>query len=106
MLWSSMHLFADLFLPLVYIGDSAALSFLQLIRTYVESIAGTQNSFIMDPRRLKIVEHTVTLPPNIRRTHLLPDSQTAIILVNSFFINVSFLGRHFLAISKNVIVTR
>jgi hypothetical protein len=86
-----MHVFADLLLPLVYIGDSAALSFLQLIRTYVESIAGTQNSFIMDPRRLKIVEHTVTLPPNIRRTHLLPDSQTAIILVNSFFTNVSLL---------------
>lgn len=75
----------------MYIGDSAALSFLQLVRTYVESVAGAQNPFIMDPRRLKIVEHTVTLPPNIRRTHLLPDKKTAMVLVDSFFTNVSLL---------------
>jgi hypothetical protein len=74
----------------VYIGDSAALSFLQLVRTYVESVAGAHNPFIMDPRRLKIVEHTVTLPSNIRRTHLLPDQQAAIVLVDSFFTNVGF----------------
>lgn len=74
----------------MYIGDSATLSFLQLIRTYVESIAGSHNAFVMDPKRLKIVESTVTVPHDIRRTHLLPDWQTATVLVNSFFTNVSY----------------
>jgi hypothetical protein len=73
----------------VYIGDSATLSFLQLTRIYVEDIAGGKNPFIQDPRRFKIVENTITLPPNIRRTHLLPDRQTANVLVESYLTNVS-----------------
>jgi hypothetical protein len=76
----------------VYIGDAATLSFLQLIRTYVESVTGPGNPFIMDPRRLKIVENTITLPPNIRRTHLLPDKQTATVLMKSFFTNVCLIS--------------
>lgn len=72
----------------VYIGDSATLSFLQLIRMIVDNVAGP-SPFTMDPRRHRIVENTISLPPNIRRTHLLPDRQTADVLVDSFFTNVS-----------------
>ena len=74
----------------VYIGDSATLSFLQLIRMIVDNVAGP-SSFTMDPRRHRIVENTITLPPNMRQTHLLPDRQTANILVEAFFTHVSFI---------------
>lgn len=36
-----------------------------------------------------IVENVINLPQNIRRTHLLPDRETANVLVDSFFTNVS-----------------
>lgn len=75
----------------VYIGDSASLSYLQLIRMYVESISGP-SPFTLDPRRHRIVENGFTLPANIRNTHLLPDKITAQVLVDSFFLNVSFLA--------------
>lgn len=72
----------------VYIGDSAVLSFLQFIRMIVESVSG-QSAFTQDPMRHKIVENTISLPANIRHTHLLPDRQTANVLIDSYFTNAS-----------------
>ncbi|KAF2845843.1 hypothetical protein T440DRAFT_472321 [Plenodomus tracheiphilus IPT5] len=70
----------------LYIGDSATLSFLQLLRMMVETVAGG-SPFTNDPRRHKIVEGQFSLPPGHRHTHLLPDIQTATVLVEAFFIN-------------------
>ena len=70
----------------LYIGDSATLSFLQLLRMMVETVAGP-SPFTNDPRRHKIVEGQYSLPSDFRHTHLLPDIQTALVLVDAFFIN-------------------
>ncbi|KAF1843000.1 uncharacterized protein K460DRAFT_367924 [Cucurbitaria berberidis CBS 394.84] len=70
----------------LYIGDSATLSFLQLLRMMVETVAGS-SPFTTDPRRHKIVEGQYSLPSGYRHTHLLPDVQTARVLVEAFFIN-------------------
>jgi hypothetical protein len=70
----------------LYIGDSATLSFLQLLRMMVETVAGP-SAFTNDPRRHKIVEGQYSLPSDFRHTHLLPDIQTALVLVDAFFIN-------------------
>lgn len=70
----------------LYIGDSATLSFLQLLRMMVETVAGA-SSFTNDPRRHKIVEGQYSLPSGFRHTHLLPDMQTARVLADAFFIN-------------------
>ncbi|KAH7418129.1 fungal-specific transcription factor domain-containing protein [Cadophora sp. MPI-SDFR-AT-0126] len=75
---------------LLYIGDSAVLSFLQFIRMIVESVSG-QSAFTQDPMRHKIVENTIALPANVRYTHLLPDRQTANVLVDSYFTNINGL---------------
>ncbi|KAL2074526.1 hypothetical protein VTL71DRAFT_8304 [Oculimacula yallundae] len=75
---------------LLYIGDSAVLSFLQFIRMIVENASGP-SPFTQDPMRHMIVENTVTLPPNVRHTYLLPDRQTADVLVNSYFTNTNGL---------------
>ena len=75
-------------LPAVYVGDSATLSFLQLIRMMVETTLGP-SPFTVDPKRHRILERSLTVPSGIRLTHLLPDRQTARVLVDSFFINVS-----------------
>ena len=72
----------------MYICDSATLSYLQLIRMIVDHVAGP-SPFTLDPRRHRIMESSLTLPPGLRQTHLLPDRQTADILVSSFFTNVS-----------------
>ncbi|KAL1897713.1 hypothetical protein Sste5346_004021 [Sporothrix stenoceras] len=73
---------------LLYIGDSATLSFLHLFRLMVESISG-QSSFTIDPRKESIVENVVSLPSYVRPPSMLPDRQTADVLVESFFINTS-----------------
>ena len=70
----------------LYIGDSATLSFLQLLRMMVESVAGG-SPFTNDPRRHKIVEGQFSLPSDYRHTYLLPDIQTCRVLVDAFFIN-------------------
>jgi hypothetical protein len=74
-----------------YLGDSATLSYLQIIRKDVESIAGA-SPFTLDPQQHQIVENTITLPRNVRNTHLLPEKATAVILVDAFFTNVSNLN--------------
>jgi hypothetical protein len=70
----------------LYIGDSATLSFLQLLRMMVETVAGP-SLFTNDPQRHKIVEGQYSLPSGYRPTQLLPDFQTAQALVEAFFIN-------------------
>lgn len=70
----------------LYIGDSATLSFLQLLRMMVETVAGA-SPFTNDPRRHKIVEGQYSFPSGYRHTHLLPDLQTARVLSDAFFIN-------------------
>jgi hypothetical protein len=75
----------------VYLGDSATLSFLQIVRMMVESVAG-QSPFTTDPRRHKIMESQFSLPSNTRITQLLPDQRTAMILIESFFIGVSLFS--------------
>ncbi|KAF2001771.1 hypothetical protein P154DRAFT_432462 [Amniculicola lignicola CBS 123094] len=71
---------------LLYVGDSATLSFLQLLRMMVENVAGS-SPFTNDPRRHKIVEGQFSLPPGVRHTHLLPDQRTAQVLVDAFFVH-------------------
>lgn len=73
---------------LIYIGDASTLSFLQLLRMIVETTVGP-SPFTMDPERHKIKEIPFSLPPDTELTHLLPEKQTASILVDSFFVNVS-----------------
>jgi hypothetical protein len=53
----------------------------------VDNVSGP-SSFTMDPRRHRFVENTITLPADMRQTHLLPDIETATILVDAFFTNV------------------
>ncbi|KAI3336882.1 hypothetical protein HD806DRAFT_21519 [Xylariaceae sp. AK1471] len=73
---------------LLYIGDSASLSYLQWIRMIVESISGPSD-FTMDPRRHMIMENTISLPQDLRPTGVLPDQRTANILISSFFTNTA-----------------
>lgn len=73
---------------LIYVGDAATLSFLQLLRMIVETVVGP-TPFSMDPARHTIVESKLTLSPNSQMTHMLPEKRTALILVESFFVNVS-----------------
>jgi hypothetical protein len=74
-----------------YLGDSATLSYLQIIRKDVESIAGP-SPFTSDPQQHQIVENINSLPQNVRNTHLLPEKSTTDILVDAFFSNVGKLN--------------
>ncbi|KAK0125114.1 hypothetical protein ONS96_008980 [Cadophora gregata f. sp. sojae] len=56
----------------------------------VESVSG-HSDFTQDPMRHMIVENTTSLPVNVRHTHLLPDRQTANVLVDSYFTNINGL---------------
>ncbi|ROT40377.1 hypothetical protein SODALDRAFT_321744 [Sodiomyces alkalinus F11] len=71
---------------LLYVGDSASLAYLQLIRIIVETRTGP-NDFTLDPSRHKIMEVTTSVPPHIKLPHMLPDREAADILVESFFKN-------------------
>ncbi|KAI0526254.1 fungal-specific transcription factor domain-containing protein [Xylaria bambusicola] len=73
---------------LLYIGDSATLSYLQWIRMIVENISGPSD-FTVDPRRHMIMENAISLPQDLRPTGILPDQRTANILINSFFTNTA-----------------
>lgn len=86
-LYNSTRMLQDPTGRLLYVGDSATLSFLQLIRMIVDNVIGP-TPFTLDPRRHRIVEGTSSLPTNFRRTHLLPDRQTAQVLVDAYFTNV------------------
>jgi hypothetical protein len=84
----------------VYLGDSASLSFLQLMRMNVEGVAG-ESAFTQDPKRFWITERKFTVPANHLHTHLLPERETADILVESFLTNVSGLIIHRLFLTES-----
>ncbi|KAI1335514.1 fungal-specific transcription factor domain-containing protein [Xylariaceae sp. FL0016] len=73
---------------LLYVGDSASLSYLQWIRMIVENISGPSD-FTVDPRRHMIMENTIPLPQDLRPTGVLPDQRTANILIGSYFTNTA-----------------
>ena len=75
---------------IVYIGDSAALSYLQTIRQLVSSVIGT-TPFTIDPQRYKILETSIPTPPTYTHTFILPDKEAAFFLTDSFFTSVSYL---------------
>ena len=50
-----------------------------------------QSAFTSDPNRHRLTENELSLPSEIKSTHLLPDKKTCLILVNSFFDNASLL---------------
>ena len=56
----------------------------------VESTMGP-STFTTDPRRHRLTENTLELPPKQQMTHLLPDKPTAMVLVNSFFTNANLI---------------
>ena len=69
---------------LIYVGDSATISFLQLIRLMVETTAGPC-PFTQDPARHQMMEAPFSVPPNMNSTRLLPNKETTVILVEAFF---------------------
>ncbi|KAI7782959.1 fungal specific transcription factor [Diaporthe eres] len=71
---------------LLYLGDSATLSYLQFIRMIVESVDGP-SQFTMDPSRHRLMELTTSLPPDYRTSLLLPDRRTADVLIRSYLTN-------------------
>ncbi|KAI1766352.1 fungal-specific transcription factor domain-containing protein [Hypoxylon sp. FL1150] len=73
-----------------YIGQSANLAHLHLIRMLISGVAG-ETEFTEDNQRHNIVENTVQLPQGTTPTGVLPNRKTADALVNSFFVNTSGL---------------
>ena len=73
---------------LLYVGEAATLTFLQILRTIVETTVG-ECPFITDPARHHIAETRLKLPADVHLTHQLPPKQTALILVDAFFVHVS-----------------
>jgi len=71
----------------VYVGDSAALSFLQSIRRLVEGRLGV-SPFTMDLNRHNIVEASISTASGYQFTYAMPDVEAALYLVDSFFDNV------------------
>ncbi|KAB5576486.1 putative fungal-specific transcription factor [Coniochaeta sp. 2T2.1] len=69
---------------LLYLGDSASLSFLDTIRRLVENTLGPSD-FTKDPHRHKLVEGSITVVK--KPTHVLPDREAAEFLIDSFFSN-------------------
>ncbi|CAG8976808.1 hypothetical protein HYALB_00012514 [Hymenoscyphus albidus] len=84
------ELITDPFPHTVYLGDSASLSYLQLVRVVIGGVAGP-SPFTKDPQRHRIVENTILLPTNTRLTSLLPDKATARILLDAYLINTNGL---------------
>lgn len=80
---------------LVYVGDAANISFLQLLRMIVETTAGS-SPFTLDPERHRIVEAKMSLSHDLNLTHSLPEKATVLILVDSFFTNVIYSVPYFL----------
>lgn len=71
----------------VYLGDSASLSYLDTIRRLVESTIGPCN-FTNDVHKGKLVEGSIST--GLTPTYVLPDKEAADFLLESFFSNVSF----------------
>ncbi|KAH9900607.1 hypothetical protein F4778DRAFT_151498 [Xylariomycetidae sp. FL2044] len=75
---------------LLYLGDSATLSYLQYIRLIVYGVLGNCD-FTEDPNRHRIMEKKILLSGEVRPTGVLPDQKTARVLADSFFINQALL---------------
>lgn len=78
---------------LVYLGESASLSYLDTIRRVVENTLGPSD-FTRDSHKNKIVEGSIST--SRRATYVLPDREAAEFLIDSFLSNVSlesFLSR-------------
>lgn len=73
------------YLP-VYLGDSAAVSFLQSIRRLVERKLGP-SPFTLDSSRTKILEATIS-SNSVQHNYALPNRESAQFMVDSFFANV------------------
>ncbi|RFU26923.1 hypothetical protein B7463_g9430, partial [Scytalidium lignicola] len=69
---------------LLYVGESASLSYLQAIRRLVEEHIGP-SAFTNDGNRHMILEATISTPPKFQFTYALPDRETAFFLIDSFF---------------------
>lgn len=71
---------------LQFVGDSANISFVQLLRMMVETIFGP-SAFTLDPERHRMIDTSdeVSLDPSVR--HLLPGYETTCLLVKAFFTN-------------------
>ncbi|KAM5364716.1 hypothetical protein ACJZ2D_011367 [Fusarium nematophilum] len=70
----------------LFVGDSSALSYLFVIRTIVESVAGG-SEFTEDPGRFKMSETPLTGSRVLRPPLELPDKKVAKMLVESYFLN-------------------
>lgn len=57
----------------------------------IDSAVGP-SPFTLDPNRHMILEAAVTIPASVSIPPPVPDRDTAAILVNAFFTNVSILG--------------
>ena len=73
---------------LLYVGDASNISFLQLLRMIVETVAGP-SAFSLDPGRHRMVENSLNTSLENQLIYQLPDKETALVLVESFFVNVS-----------------
>ncbi|KAH8819117.1 fungal-specific transcription factor domain-containing protein [Xylogone sp. PMI_703] len=77
---------------LLYVGESASLSYLQAIRRLVEEHIGP-SAFTNDGNRHMILEATMSTPPKFQFTYALPDKETALFLIDSFFSGLPGLVR-------------
>lgn len=72
---------------LLYLGDSATLAYLQLIRNSVEREVGT-SPFTQDPSMHRIMEATMSIPPALMLPPFVllpPTRETTLVLAKSFF---------------------
>lgn len=75
---------------IVYVGDTATLAYLQIVRMLFEPFLGGGSDFTNDGLRHTILEKKmIPLPVNMRHSTVLPDRPTTEALVESFFVNVS-----------------
>ncbi|KIM99984.1 hypothetical protein OIDMADRAFT_70834, partial [Oidiodendron maius Zn] len=75
---------------MLYLGDSATLSFLHSIRRLVANSLGP-SPFTMDSSRYKILEAAISIPPSCQLNYALPDPEAAQYLVGSFFASIAGL---------------
>ncbi|KAH6672312.1 fungal-specific transcription factor domain-containing protein [Halenospora varia] len=75
---------------MLYLGDSATLSFLQSVRRLVASHLG-RSSFTTDSNRHKILEVATSVSPSYQHNYSLPDLETAQYLINSAFESITGL---------------
>ncbi|KXJ94551.1 hypothetical protein Micbo1qcDRAFT_221064 [Microdochium bolleyi] len=76
----------------IYVGDTATLAYLQIVRMLFETFLGDQSDFTNDGLRHTILEKKISMPASVRHSTVLPDRPTTEALVESFFVHtVGFL---------------